>query len=408
MLDSGATHHLTPHRELLHNYVEDSVELQFGDGDAATSHGSGEVLVHTEHGDFHLQRVLYVPTAVASLLAVSCAVDRGVQVDFKPDECCLSFHGVRFAVARRVGGLYIIGPPGACVDAHGLLAVAPQSAQLWHKRFGHLGHDSLAQMQERGLVKGISVPSSDFRSAAREVCESCALAKHHRFPFPSSGRRSTALLQLVHMDLCGPLQEPSLGGAKYLANFLEDFSRLSVVRPVRNKSDVPALVCEVLALMESQSNHRLRAIRTDRGSEYINAVVHDFLRIRGAVHQTTAPYTPQQNGAAERLNRTLMERVRAMLYCARLPHELWAEAAQTANYLRNRSPAAGQGKTPWELFYGSTPSVAHLLMEPVTVSSVFLDAAMHVLSCMDHGGVKVHVLMYPGTLECVPGRMLIF
>ena len=104
----------------------------------------------------------------------------------------------------------------------------------------------------------------------------------------------------------------------------------------------------------------MRAIRTDNGSEYVNAELAQYLRSKGIVHQTTVPYNPEQKGAAERLNRTLMERARATINDAGLPKELWAEAVNTANYIRCRSPTAKRLRTPWELFYNQKPDVSQM------------------------------------------------
>ena len=96
-------------------------------------------------------------------------------------------------------------------------------------------------------------------------------------------------------------------------------------------------------------------LRSDNGT---NRDLGDFLKSKGIQHQTTARYTPEQYGAAKRLNRTIMDRVRAMLQGSGLGKELWAEAAVTASYIRNRSPASKRDKTPWELFYGKRPDVS--------------------------------------------------
>ena len=184
--------------------------------------------------------------------------------------------------------------------------------KLWHRRFGHLGHDNLYKLQSKSMVTGISVAAAKFKEKQKEVCEPCILAKHHRLPFPASSTASTKPMQLIHVDVCGPLEETSSGGARYLATFLDDFSKLSTVEPVASKSDVAGKVKEVIQKLETQSGQKLQTVRTDRGSEYLNTELDSYYKRKGVVHQTTAPYTPEQNGAAERFNRTLGFRVSSM------------------------------------------------------------------------------------------------
>jgi hypothetical protein len=146
----------------------------------------------------------------------------------------------------------------------------------------------------------------------------------------------------------------------YFATFLDDHSKFSVVKVLRHKSQVPEILEEVITFLETQTGHRLKGIRSDNGGEYINAVVAAYVRKKGVLHQRTVSHSPQQNGAAERLNRTLMDRTRAMLAGAQLPKRLWGEALVAANHLRTVSPAAGLDRTPWELFWGKKPNVSNL------------------------------------------------
>ena len=156
----------------------------------------------------------------------------------------------------------------------------------------------------------------------------------------------------------GPLQVTSDGDVRYLATFVDDYSRLAYVVPMKHKSEVASKVRTVISLWETQSGKHLKAVRTDRGKEYVNSELQGYFKDKGAIHQTTAPYTPEQNGVAERFNRTLMERVRALLTDAKLGDEHWAEAANTATYVKNRSPSSHSTKTPWELFNGRKPDVS--------------------------------------------------
>jgi transposase InsO family protein len=162
------------------------------------------------------------------------------------------------------------------------------------------------------------------------------------------------------MDLCGPIDVPTLEGSRYIATFYDDYSKLSLVKPLTKKSDTAASTIDVITFLEKQSGYPVIKIRTDNGSEYINSTLGSYLTSKGIFHQTTTTYTPQQNGKAERLNRTLQERARAMIAASGLPDSYWEEAVLAANYVCNRSPTASSDKTPWELFFNSKPNVSNL------------------------------------------------
>jgi hypothetical protein len=87
------------------------------------------------------------------------------------------------------------------------------------------------------MVKGINVDASEFMEGNKELYEPCVVARHHRAPFPTSDAESTHQMELIHMDLCGPMEVASLGGSRYIAIFLDDYSKLSVVQPLKYKSD---------------------------------------------------------------------------------------------------------------------------------------------------------------------------
>ena len=116
-----------------------------------------------------------------------------------------------------------------------------------------------------------------------------------------------------------------------------------------------------MVMVERQSGRRVKALRTDNGGEYTSSRFEKFLQDEGIHHERTIPKTPEQNGVAERMNRTLVEMVRSMLFDSKLPHRFWVEALSTAVYLRNRSPTrAVQGLTPFEEWIKVKLQVEHL------------------------------------------------
>jgi transposase InsO family protein len=356
VLDSGASQHITNSCDVLKNakLLDSKLPIMFGNGAQGQAVAIGSVDIAHDGASISLQDVLYVPEAAANLLSIPRAADRGAHFSFSKGSCEVSKDSKLIARATYHAGVYILG--GGPQTSALLANVSPQ---LWHRRFGHMSYSSLARLQEQKMVDGIAVSPEQFKAASPAACEPCIAAKQHKKPHPTSHSDSSQPLQLLHMDVCGPMQVPSLGGSLYLATYLDDYSKLSIVRPVASKHQVAEVTKEVIQLLERQSGHKLLVVRSDNGSEYLNKQLGDYLHEKGVIHQTTARYTPESNGAAERLNRTLLERVRAMLEDSQLPKQLWAEAAVTSSYIRNRSPTSTRVKTPWELLFNSKPDVSH-------------------------------------------------
>jgi transposase InsO family protein len=150
------------------------------------------------------------------------------------------------------------------------------------------------------------------------------------------------------------------GGNKYFLSFTDDFSRCSTIQLLKHKNQAPKAIEAYVTMAENQYGKTVKIIRTDRGGEFWNKKVEEFCREKGIIHQKTNPYSSQENGIAERLNKSLMEKARSMLEDAFLEKKFWGEAVMTANYVRNRTVSSVHGKTPFELSTGSKPGVDHL------------------------------------------------
>ena len=133
----------------------------------------------------------------------------------------------------------------------------------------------------------------------------------------------------MHTDVCGKLSTKSVGGAEYFLTFTDDRTRYVWVYFLRNKDDVFSKFLEWKALVGKSSGRRLKVLRSDDVGEYTSRRFVEFLRSEGVTHDLTVPKTPQQNGVAERQNRTLIEMTRSMLAGSNLPQKLWAEALST-------------------------------------------------------------------------------
>ena len=237
-------------------------------------------------------------------------------------------------------------------------AARVDTPQLWHRRLGHLGYDNLAKLTN--MSTGINLTSADIKTTSADSCDACILGKQHRLPFNASTTITSKPLELLHTDLCGPMPVPSHGGNLYFITLLDDHTGYSLISPLRRKSDAAAFLKTAITMLERQTGYTVKRIRSDNGGEFINTELDTFYQSKGIKSETSVPYTPQQNGKAERLNRTLLDKARPMLADANLPKFLWAEAIVTANYLRNRSPISSQDTTSYELFHGTKPDLSHL------------------------------------------------
>ena len=153
----------------------------------------------------------------------------------------------------------------------------------------------------------------------------------------------------------------SIGGKKYFVTFTDDYSRCCSVYFMKHKSEVLEKFKDFETTIAS-SEERIRKLRTDNGDEYVSKEFEAYLKSKRILHEVSVPHSPEQNGVAERMNRTLMESARSMLSHAGLSNRYWAEAVATAAYIRNRTPTAAfkEEQTPYERWYGKRPNVSHL------------------------------------------------
>lgn len=230
-------------------------------------------------------------------------------------------------------------------------------SSLWHKRFGHANFTSLKQLNKLELVE--NMPDICDNGC---ICNICQLGKQTRLPFPKNqSRRSTKKLELIHSDVCGPMRTPTLSGSKYFMLFIDDLTRMCWVYFLKIKLEVADVFQKFKNLVENESDCKIKAIRSDNGTEYYCNQFDKFCDDMGIKHQLTVPYSPQQNGVCEKKNRTVMEMARCLMFEKNVPKEFWAEAVNTAVYLLNRLPTkALDKKTPFEAWYGVKPDVTHL------------------------------------------------
>ena len=365
-IDSGASRHMTPKKNSLVNFqkFEAPSQVKLADNSTLNSYGKGDVYLTvydgTEKVNVVLKDVLYVPKIQTKLLSLSSIIEKGAAVEFKGKSCTITIDEKSYTIGHKHGKLYklnLIPKDETCYLGK---ANSEESLSLWHLRYGHLGYDNVKLLSNKEMVDGMNINLKE--EFSRDDCEGCAMGKMHRKPFPKkSQHKSTQPLELIHSDICGPMSVNSVGGSKYFITFIDDYSRFTYVYMIKNKSEALEKFQEFVELSENLTGYHVKALRSDNAQEYESKAFIQYCKEKGIRKEDTIPYTPQQNGVAERMNRTIMETTRSMLYHAHLPLKFWAEAVSTAVYLRNRSPTSSLNDvTPFEAWFKEKPDVSNM------------------------------------------------
>ena len=156
------------------------------------------------------------------------------------------------------------------------------------------------------------------------------------------------------------MQTTSFGGARYFVTFIDDYSRYVSTYCIHSEDQVFEKFREFEALVTNETDLKIKTLRTDGGGEYTSAKFKNFLKQKRIRHEICAAYSPQQNGVAERMNRTLVETARSMILHAGLSKAYWGEAVATASHVRNRVMTSSTGVTPYERWFGKRPDVSDL------------------------------------------------
>lgn len=381
-VDSGASTHMSNCKELFNEIepCEKSV-ITVANNNEIVCERKGNISIKCIAGEGVIRNVSFVPDLAANLLSVSRLVDGGYKVLFSEDGC--NIYGDSCSVsadeepvfhASRENNVYkldIVDFPKLRTGndvAHATSEIGKSEIQnifystqdLWHRRLGHLNHHAMRIMGERGMIKNLKIDSNN-----KKLCEPCVIGKMARRPFakgqPDAFERSNDLLEIVYSDICGPFNNvPSFSGGRYFATFIDDYSRMTFVYILKTKGEIFSAFQNYKHLAETQTGRKIKCINMDNAKENVSRQFRKFLEDSGIRLVTTIPYTPQQNHVAERANRSIVEKVRCMLSESGLDQRFWAEAVNTAVYLKNRSPTkALKTEVPLERWLGRQISVNH-------------------------------------------------
>ncbi|GJW63918.1 retrotransposon protein, putative, ty1-copia subclass [Tanacetum coccineum] len=302
----------------------------------------------------------YAPSITRGVVSVHRLVENGFVQCFTDFGISVSKNNVHYFNAIPSNGIYEIDMHDLVPNVNSIYNVSTKRAKhnldstyLWHCRLAHISKKRIEKLQQEGLLKSTDDESFD-------QCVSCLSGKMTRKSFPHRPERATDLLGIIHTDVCGPLRHVSRQGASYFITFTDDYSRYGYVYLLKHKHEVFETFKVFKNEVENQLGKTIKALRSDRGGEYISQEFKDYLKACGIVQQLTPPYTPQHNGVFGKRNRTLLDMVRSMMNLTTLPFSFWDYALESATCILNMVPTKKVDKTPYELWYGKVPNLSYL------------------------------------------------
>ena len=370
LVDCGATTHIVnnddhfPYIDESFNPEEHYIELADGtkSNNTAKKRGTVETLLRTNNNELvtvTLENTLYIPTYPQCIFSVQAAAAKGARVNFnKYSAELISKEGTVFPI-HQYGRLYYLYKSS-------LNETRAESLEMWHKILGHCNSNDIMKLE--CVAQGMKI-----NNTTKFNCETYILSKNINTYNRQPDSRATYPFQLVHTDLAGPLEPVALDGFKYVINFVDDYSSCLFTYFLQQKSDAVKAAEKFLADIapygkvktfsfynDISPSGSVKCIRSDNGGEYLSKEFKELLLKHTIKHEFTSPYSPHQNGTAERNWRSLFDMARAMIIESKLPKHLWTYAVSTATYIRNRCYVQRIKCTPYGLVTGFKPNIARL------------------------------------------------
>ena len=365
ILDCGVTRHVCNNHHQFHTYIEATNQHLYTGDRTVTILGFGTVditvqLLQDQTKVVTLSDVAHVPSFQTNTVSYHRFKDAGGYWNTQHCPCMLMFRSHPYATTEMRYRQYIVeyNPLKEATEDTAFISCSaaprpPAAAPLdtWHLRIGHLHCDALEKLP-------LSAKGVQFSRTNMSHCETCSLAKAHQIVSHHPADRATEPLVYVHLDLIQVT--PAYNNHCWVLHFLDDFSRMNFVYTLATKSELTNAVKQFMAYVKRQYNVQVRRMHCNGERSLGNNFVQ-WVADEGIDFQTSAPYTPTQNGAAERSGGVIMVKAHAIRIKAKLPEDLWPEMVRTAGYLANRSPSKSLNwMTPYEKLHSARPDLTHL------------------------------------------------
>ena len=350
-LDSGSEIHSVNNIKGFGVFQEShNIQLESASGQEIKVRGVGAYDIQAETGTtLRLRQCVYAPSLIANFLSAAKLNDNGMDILLMRDGTwkVVDDDGI-VASGVRKNGMYLLSVKES--DTAKIAAIGRQSRTImdWHRSLGHLNFSDLLGMSEKlGIKKPYTIPE----------CKTCSLAKISKRPHKKDKSKSkiesTQPLERIHTDLSGKIRTPAIEGYQYFLTLIDDYSRYLTVFLIKSKQEVYEKFVEFQELVENQFEKKIKKVRSDNGTEYTNQHFVQLFKEKGILHEHTNVESPEENGVAERINRTIGNGVRSSLIDSGMPTRYWPYAVQYITQMQNVSPCSSLDfKTPFELWHG--------------------------------------------------------
>ncbi|GAA5945689.1 hypothetical protein JCM10213_004856 [Rhodosporidiobolus nylandii] len=356
-LDSCATHSIAHSRSSFSSYAPLDTSISTANGEGMKVVGKGDVelmaLVGAEKRKVVVSGVLHVPSSGFNLISVPRIQSAGLTVTFEPDS---SFRVKKGSVDVFQGSKQDYSLPKISLVTSSVVSALIPSAEgrlravkKFHRIYGHPGKGAMRHLLKSEAIGGFT--TTDIDKFHESSCKPCRVGKSTKLPYLSLSEKPKKALDGLHADIAGPFQFESFSGCRCFVILVDAASGHIEAEPMKEKSETLSKVRAMLDRMELEARDTERAdgryFQSDNGAEFTSWAFKDMLAERGFVQRLSVPYTPQQNGRAERAVRTLKEKITTLLAKADLSRRWWAEVLYYAVFLLNSTPDSLTGVSPY-------------------------------------------------------------
>jgi len=353
--DTGASEHITNNFSILTNFVKLPVTMKCANNSSIDFQGYGTYYGKLNDHNIKLNKVYFSKDVSQNLISGVKLAQSNITCELKnylnKPELNLSYNN------NIIFKTYINKHKNFTIKTKNKYNLLNQnlynindekSNKIWHNRLGHYYNENMENYLKEHKINN-------------NECIECKISKLNRKPHNGITPKATKINEIIYSDIMGPIQE-SINQYKYIITFIDDFSRKAWIYTLKSKADATNTIINFIKLINNQyPDNKIKIFKSDNAKEYNNKKIINFCKKHGIKKEFSPPYNPQNNGIAERFNRTISTCTKTILYWAGLSTNFWEYAVKHATYIYNLIPHKGiNNNIPNEIYYNKKVNLKYL------------------------------------------------